>query len=89
MELLSSLPRGPGAMGFYSDAGARLPVKARIGADLPVAQQVSLEALRTDSPTFVDVVEGRRNRRDDFYQAPAGGVDICNVPLPVRPAAVR
>lgn len=89
MELLSALPRGPGAMGFYSDATARLPLRIRVGSDLPAAQQVSLEALRTDSLTFSKVIEGRRNRRDDFYVNPAGGVDVCNVPLPVRPAATR
>ena len=33
-----------------------------------------------------DMVEGRRNRRDDFYKRPAGHIDLCNVPLPVRVA---
>jgi peptidylprolyl isomerase len=33
------------------------------------------------------VAEARRNRRDDFYTVPQGGVDVCNVPLPVRPRA--
>jgi len=29
-------------------------------------------------------VEARRNRRDDWYKVPAGFIDLCNVPLPVR-----
>lgn len=87
MELLSSLPRGPMPMGFYTESSQRVPLRVRIGSDLPAAQQVQLEALRTDSETFEAVAESRRNRRDDFYQVPAGGVDVCNIPLPVRPAA--
>jgi peptidylprolyl isomerase len=29
----------------------------------------------------------RANRYDDFYIRPAGGVDLCNVQVPVRRAA--
>jgi peptidylprolyl isomerase len=28
----------------------------------------------------------RANRSDDFYRVPAGGVDLCNAPVPVREA---
>ena len=89
MPLLSSLPRGDNAMGFYAKPTDILPIKIRFGTDVPAAEQTELEALRTDSKTFATVVEARRNRRDDFYTVPAGGVDVCNVPLPVRPAAKR
>jgi peptidylprolyl isomerase len=43
-----------------------------------------LEALRTDSATFRKLIEMRRFRKDDWYKVPAGHVDVCNVPLPVR-----
>jgi peptidylprolyl isomerase len=86
MPLLSTMPRGEGAMGFYAKPADATPIKARIGSDLPAPQQVALEALRTDSATFATVAEARRNRRDDFYTVPQGGVDVCNVPLPVRPS---
>ena len=86
MPLLSSLPRGEGAMGFYAKPADATPIKVRIGSDVPAADQVALEALRTDSAAFATVAEARRNRRDDFYRVPQGGVDVCNVPLPVRAA---
>jgi peptidylprolyl isomerase len=89
MPLLSSLPRGDNAMGFYAKPADIVPIKVRFGTDVPAGEQTELEALRTDSKTFATVVEARRNRRDDFYTVPAGGVDVCNVPLPVRPAAKR
>jgi peptidylprolyl isomerase len=85
MALLSTTSRGEGAMGFYAKPADATPIKVRIGSDVPAADQVGLEALRTDSPTFATVAEARRNRRDDFYRTPQGGVDVCNVPLPVRP----
>lgn len=86
MELLSSLPRGTEALGFYADARARTPiVRVRLAASLPPAEQVPLEALRTDSGTFETLTEARRNRTDDFYKTPAGHIDLCNVVLPVRP----
>jgi len=42
--------------------------------------------LRTDTQTFTDLIEARRNRQDEWYKHKAGRIDVCNVPLPVRAA---
>lgn len=85
MELLSVLPRGTGPLGFYEKPEQRIPIKSiALAADLPEAQRTPLQLLRTDTPLFTAVVEARRNRRDDWYKVPAGHIDLCNVPLPVR-----
>jgi len=85
IELLSALPRGTGPLGFYEKPEQRLPIRSvRLAADLPEDQRLPLEALRTDTATFQALVESRRNRRDEWYQVPAGRIDLCNVPLPVR-----
>ena len=85
MELLSVLPRGTGALGFYEKAEQRVPIRSiRLASDLPRKERVALQALRTDSKSFADAVEARRNRRDDWYKVPAGHIDLCNVSLPVR-----
>jgi peptidylprolyl isomerase len=85
MERLSVLPRGTGPLGFYEQPGERVPIRrVRLAADLPAAERVGLEVLRTDTVTFAALVEARRNRRDDWYKVPAGYIDLCNVPLPVR-----
>lgn len=87
MELLSSLRRGTGQMGFYEAPAEQTPIKrVAIASDLPAAERVALEVLRTDTSTFAKLVEARRNRRDAFYHVPAGAIDVCNVPLPVRKA---
>ena len=85
IELLSSLPRGTGPMGFYERVSERLSIKAvRVAADLPPGEQLPLQVLRTDTPTFAALVESRRNRRESWFHRSAGYVDLCNVPLPVR-----
>jgi len=85
MDLLSVLPRGTGPLGFYEKPEQRVPIKSiRIAADLPAAERTNLEVLRTDTPTFAALVESRRNRHDDWFKVPAGYVELCNVPIPVR-----
>ena len=85
MELLSSLPRGSATMGFYDKPAQDTPIlRVRLASDLPPAQRMHLEVLRTDTPTFAALVESRRNRSDTWYLYKAGKIDLCNVPLPVR-----
>jgi peptidylprolyl isomerase len=86
IELLSSQTRGSGPMGFYEKPEQTVPITSvRVAADLPVAERASLEVMRTDTERFRQLVEARRNRRDDWYLVPAGYIDLCNVPVVVRP----
>jgi peptidylprolyl isomerase len=88
MELLSALPRGTGALGFYEKPEQRVPIKAiRVAADVPASERSALEVMRTDTPAFTALVESRRNRHEDWFQAQAGHIELCNVPIPVRAAA--
>ena len=91
MELLSTIPRGPDPMGFYEDPARRTPIASiRLASDVPAGERTPLQVLRTDTPLFAQLVEMRRNRKDGWYKVPAGHIDLCNVPLPVREApAVR
>jgi peptidylprolyl isomerase len=85
MELLSVIPRGPEPMGFYEKPEQRTPILSiALAADLPESQRTPLQVLRTDTPLFMQLVEMRRNRKDDWYKAPAGHIDLCNVTVPVR-----
>lgn len=90
MELLSALPRGTGPLGFYEKPEQRTPIKSvRLAAEVPESERTPLEVLRTDTPTFAALIESRRNRRDDWYKVPAGRIDLCNVPIPVRKPPAR
>lgn len=83
IEHLSSLPRGTGPLGFYEKEEERVPINSvRVGneiADLP-----AFEYLSTESASFAAYADARANRRDPFFITPAGGADICNIPVPIR-----
>ena len=85
MEHLTGLPRGTGDLGFYESEEERVPILSiRIASDLPAAEQPRFEYLGTEGETFAAYAEARANRRDPFFIHPAGGADICNIPVPVR-----
>ena len=85
IEHLSSLPRGTGALGFYETEAERVPIASvRIATELPEADQPRFEYLSTESDSFARYADARANRRDPFFIKPAGGADICNIPVPVR-----
>ena len=86
MELLATQARGSGPMGFYEKPEQYVSITSvRVAADVPVAERENLEVMRTDTASFRQLVEVRRNRRDDWYQVPAGYIDLCNVPIVARP----
>jgi peptidylprolyl isomerase len=90
IELLSTLPRGTGQLGFYEKAEQRVPIKhVRLAADVPESERTPLELMRTDTPTFTALIESRRNRHDEWYKVPAGHIDVCGVPIPVRSIASK
>jgi len=85
--LLAARPRGTGNLGFYDAARGEspIPIRAlRLASDMPVAERPRFEAMRTDSDAFSAYVTGRANRGGTFFIRPAGGVDLCNVNVPVR-----
>jgi peptidylprolyl isomerase len=86
IELLSTLPRGTGPLGFYEKPEQYVPIKAlRVAADVPAAERSDLEVMRSDTKTFTDAVEAQRNRGGEWFKEQAGYVNICNVPIVVRP----
>ncbi|MEA3264188.1 MAG: peptidylprolyl isomerase [Pseudomonadota bacterium] len=83
IEHLSSLPRGTGALGFYETPEERTGiVSIRIGSE--VSGLPAYEYLLTESESFARYADARANRRDAFFIRPAGGADVCNIPVPVR-----
>lgn len=85
IDQLSVLPRGHGAMGFYeTKAEHTIIARVRVAADVPEAERVSLQVLRTDTASFDALIESRRNRVEDWFKLQAGHIEVCNVPLPVR-----
>lgn len=83
MEHMSSLPRGSGALGFYEKEEERVPIMSvRLGNEAKDAS--AFEYLSTESKSFAAYADARANRMDPFFNVPAGGADICNIPVPIR-----
>jgi peptidylprolyl isomerase len=90
IENLSTLPRGTQALGFYATPEERTAITSiRLASDLPEADQPRFEYLSTDSEVFARYADARANRRDEFFIVPAGGADVCNIPVPVRRVAPK
>lgn len=87
IEHLSSLPRGGEALGFYKSAQQYVPItKVTLASEVAPDKRQRFQQMNTGSRSFARYLRLRANRRDDFYKIPAGGVDLCNVPVPVRKA---
>lgn len=85
IEHMTTLPRGTEALGFYKDKAQYVPITSvRLASAMPAGERPAFEYLDTASATFARYLKVRANRHDDFYIRPAGGVDLCNVGVPVR-----
>src|SRR5206468_10946389 len=88
IDKLSSLPRGTEALGFYKDKAQYAPLaRLQLASQIAATERPSYEYMDTESAVFAAYVHVRANRHDDFYIRPAGGVDVCNVQVPVRKRA--
>ncbi|MEY5006715.1 MAG: hypothetical protein RL764_31 [Pseudomonadota bacterium] len=88
IEHLSSLPRGTAALGFYAHPKERTRIDTlRLVSDLPVKERPRFAVLASDSASFQAYAQARANRRDAFFNIPAGGADLCNIPVPIRQIA--
>src|SRR3984893_10214245 len=87
VELLSSLPRGSGEMGFYVKSEPLVSiVSIRLAADVPEASRAPLEVLRTDSEAFRKITDQRSNRHEGWFKYNPGRMRPFNIPLLVRTA---
>jgi cyclophilin family peptidyl-prolyl cis-trans isomerase len=86
MELLASMSRGGPNMGFYEQPEQRTEItKVRLLADMPEAERPKLQVLRTDSKTWPQLLDARRNRSGWFVHSPKH-IEICSATVPTRPA---
>jgi cyclophilin family peptidyl-prolyl cis-trans isomerase len=85
MPQLAALPRGPAPMGFYDKPEMNVPITSvKVAADVPASQRSRVEVMRTDSATYQAVLDAQRNRGGPWTKVPAGHLDLCAAPIPVR-----
>jgi len=91
MELLSSLPRGTGDLGFFETRDEHIEIN---NIDLLrdsnlVTKFSSLQIMRTQSDEFEQHVTKRTTRSEDWFLEPTGRIELCNVGVPSREIAKK
>jgi peptidylprolyl isomerase len=85
IELLSMLPRGTGALGFYESPDEAAPIISfRSGSDIAEVDRANIEIMRTDTEAFADYVMSRTHRHEEWFVEPTGRIELCNINPPVR-----
>jgi len=87
MDAVQRIRRGPTERnGIIEDDLARSRiVRMRMARDVDEDQRRSFYVMDTNSKGFVDYMEQRRNRRDDwFHHKPPRVLDVCQVPVATR-----
>jgi cyclophilin family peptidyl-prolyl cis-trans isomerase len=85
MPLLSTLPRGTAALGFYDKPEKNVPIlSVKMAADVPEAERSKFEVMRTESATYQLAVNAQRHRGGPWNKFAPGFVELCNAPIPVR-----
>lgn len=85
MEVLSTLPRGSGTLGFYRDPEQPIPIASvRLASELAPDRRPDLWVMRTDGAAFSRRIAERRTRTGAWFVEPTGRIEVCNVGVPVR-----
>ena len=85
IEHLSTLPRGTGDFGVYETREEDTPILSiRRANELSDQEQPRFHYLNPTSESFAHYAQVSANRDDAFYKVAAGGIDICNLKVPIR-----
>lgn len=86
MPFVRALAPGPReTSGVFEHPARHHPILGfQVAADVPEAERVAIEVMRTDGAAFQETLESRRRPSPDFFSYQPGVVDICGVKAPVR-----
>lgn len=87
IDRLTVLPRGQGVYGILDEKNYIPILGTRLASDVADKERRRFEQLRTGSKTFAQLLRVRRGAPSDSKGTghPLHPVDICSIPLPVRP----
>lgn len=86
MEHVQAITRAfPDEGGIIAEKGRQTPiVSLRVASDIPREDRINLEIFDTNSKSFPELVESRRNRPEAFFIHRPNYIDLCQMPVPVR-----
>jgi peptidylprolyl isomerase len=83
MENLQMLRRVSPPQSENDDMGETI-LSIRVAADVPEQERSPLEILDSSSEAFVNYIEARRNRPEEFFYYRPNYIDVCQLSVPVR-----
>jgi cyclophilin family peptidyl-prolyl cis-trans isomerase len=90
MQYVQKLERGDPAIdsGVIQDPAKQDKIiRMRLASDMPESERPKFQVMRTDSETFAQLKESKRNLTNPFFfRKPAPILDICAIQAPVRRA---
>lgn len=87
MAAVQQIARGPeDNNGIFRDETAITRIRSmRVAADVPEEERLSAYVVDTSSEGFADLLDSRRDRRQDFFHhRPPKVLDVCQVPIQGR-----
>jgi len=64
-------------------------ISMKVASDVDEDERTNIEIFNTDSPLFLELIESRRNRPEEFFYYRPNYVDLCQMPIPVREVEER
>jgi peptidylprolyl isomerase len=87
MEHLQALQRSTTLTGNIDVADKNKIIKITVGSDLKQADRMPLQVMKTDSASFKQLIESRKNRNGQWFLYQHNYIDVCSVAIPVRLAS--
>ncbi len=84
MHHIQALQRSNDFNGVVDLTDQNIIESIRIAADMPAQKLIPIEVLKSNSQSFVQLLEARKNRTADWFVYQHDYMDACGVPLPVR-----
>jgi peptidylprolyl isomerase len=84
MEHIQALKRSTNLQGSADMSHQNTIINIRIGSDIKEEKRLGLQIMKTDSLSFKDLIESRKNRRGEWFLYQHDYIDVCSVAVPVR-----
>ncbi len=84
MQHIQALHRSSGLNGPVDMSGKNTIKNIKVSADLPVSQRTAIEVLDSQSKSFKQLLESRKNRTGEWFVYQHDYMDACGVPIPMR-----
>lgn len=84
MSHIQALKRGSDINGPIDLTGQNTIKKIQVAADLPESDILTMEILDSNSDSFKQLLQARKNRTGEWFVHQHDYIDACGVPIPVR-----